>query len=702
MQLSCEIPTTDSADFGRLNQDTRIEVRRRLRAVEMLLKIHAEGGENFGAAVKRIGGGIGVAYATMRRYFDNFRHSGGDWRTLVDKKCEPELWRDGRPSVPAWVTQLWKKLCEENNRKMEPAHRALVRLWQAGYLPPEAPAGAQWPAYEPRTGLPVGCSLGNLRQKYRPTNFELDAMRNGLGSALGKYGPKVITTRAGLWVGSHYIIDDVKRDMEFLLLGHGGQRVVPLELGVQDLFSADRFAVHRRPQFKRADGTTDKLKERETRFVLGSVFRNMGYSPRGTQIIAELGTAAVRQRLKDFLHLHSGGKITVREPGIVGREQAIAGYYGVGGGNPRHKRIESHHNLLQNEAGALLAQVGHDRNPPEWLHGLQCMTDQVLKWMMEAPPEKAALFRTMHCEWWQGCALLNEIDERIAWRTDHDLEGWVTCGHTLAEYCVDLIADKWIGPEEFCTLPVIAQQRIEHAARVNRDMVRARKLAPREVLSKGMGELVKFPDVVLALMFCDRELGDDLRLPKPKRLTADGVLEVQDTIVSPEFMTFGRELAAPEGGTFRLQDRTDYTVAVNPYDLDRLWVYDLSARFLGTSAIRRRASQLPDRAYEITTALGIREHEKAQLTAPLAERHAGAAQLIADIQEHNAAVRAGAKQDTQRENFGQAARSAERRPGRSRGATDADLDDIAGDAVRDVPHGVPASDGSDADAVFEL
>lgn len=656
--LACIVPTEDAAFFGSLPEEVRVDVRRKLRVMRTLLNV----GKGIGEAIKNEAAALGCGAGTLRRYYDAYRREL-DWRTLIDRRLAPRQFNCGREGVPQWLVTLWQKCCEENNRKMEPAHRALIRLWHDPKFSP--PEGEQWPEYDPKTKLPRGCSLGNLRQTYAPSRFELLAMRQGLGAALGKYGPKVLTTRIGLWVGSHYLIDDVKRDMEFLLLGHGGQRVVPLELGVLDLFSGDRFAIHRRPQYRRPDGVKDSLKEREMRFLLASVFRNIGYSPRGTEIVAELGTAAVRDRLKAFLHQHSGEKITVREPGIVGAEQAIAGYYGSGGGNPRHKApIESHHSLAHNEAGALLAPTGHDRNPPEWLHGLQCITDQVLKWMRELSPERAALFRVPHLEWFQGCRLLDEVDRRIAWRTDHELEGWVECGHTLAEYCVDLVADRWIGPEEFLALPPIAQQRLAAAAKAHPDFARARKLAPREVSSRGFAELVKLPDAVIALMFCDRELGDDLRQPKPKRLTADGLIAIQDTLVAPEEMYFEREIEAANGGTLRLEDRTDYTVALNPFDLDKLWIYGPRAEYLGAAPRRHRASRL--HAPEITAALGAREHEIALLTAPLKERHADAARLIEDIQTHNDRVRndraaeqlvkAAEKRDAKAARFGSAVR----------------------------------------------
>jgi hypothetical protein len=54
---------------------------------------------------------------------------------------------------------------------------------------------------------------------------------------------------------------------------------------------------------------------------------------------------------------------------------------------------------------------------------------------------------------------------------------------------------------------------------------------PREVLVRGTSELVRLPDHVIALMFADKALGDDLR--ENRRLTVDGEFEIANQLAAP-------------------------------------------------------------------------------------------------------------------------------------------------------------------------
>jgi hypothetical protein len=571
----------------------------------------------------------------MRSLWDTFRNSGFDWSALINRAKYPGR----RDSLNKSDVETFRKFAEENQRKSKPAHRRMIRAWRAGEIQTATPI-------DPRTGLPKGWTYRNLMRR-QSSKFELTAMRQGLGAAIADHFGKVLSTRCGLYVGSHYVPDDVLRDMQVLLLqGAAGKLARVSELGVLDLYSAHRFAVHRRPEFIDDSGKKDKLKEREMRFLVAAVLRNQGYSPRGTEWVVELGTAAIRKLLAAFLHDHSDGLITVREAGIIGKKQALAELTGRGGGNSRHKApVESHHNLAHNEAGHLLAQVGHDRNPPEWLHGMERDTQQVIKWINTLPPERAGLLRSRHLEYWQCLSLLRDIDQIIAERTDHDLQGWADCGHTTIEYRVDLTSDDWMTQHEFLTLPDRAQQTVLALCDVMPPgtIVRPRKLSPLEAYYRGSEELIKFPDHVIALMFCDKTLGDDLRVSR--RLNAESQFDVQDSLVEPEAMQFRGIVATPAGETLPLDGRASYGVVVNPFDTSALWVYDGGGRYIGTAPRIVRA-RLADRE-SIIPQLAHRSSEIARLTAPLQERHADMAANIREIQAHNAAVVSGHQDDAE-------------------------------------------------------
>jgi hypothetical protein len=618
-------------DLGRFMHESetcRAWLKPILRVLEQLMALNGKG---IGQAIANACHQLGVSASTLRRYYDAFRHSGGDFESVIDRRQFPAPGM--RSELSDEVIELWRRLCEENNRKCKPAYRRILDLWRRG-----EPEGIVWPPFDPVTHIPVGMTYRNLL-RYRPTDFALRAMRNGLGAAMNVNGPQMLTTRVGLWVGSHFVIDDLNRDLKVLLLGNGGKIARVQELGVLDLFSADRFIVHRRPQFERADGTKDSLKEVEMRWLLARTFHGIGYSDRGTEIVAESGTATVRKAFADWLHEQSNGKITVRLPGTLGKVQALTGWQGRGGGNPRHKAaLESHHNYVHNESAHLPAPTGHDRNPPEWLHGIEVETKEIMEYLRTLPLSQAAALRAQMLEYWQALSILAELDARVALRTDHELEGWLECNHTLVEHCVDLVDDRWIGPQTFLSLPQAARDRLAAAAERAPQLRRARKLSPREVFSRGAEKLVRLTDSQLAMFFTERELGDDLR--RPARLTAAGMIEIQNAQAAPEPLFYQRELTARDGAeSYRLEERTEYRVIQNPFDPRALWVFAGNGAFLGTAPQVQRASRLDDEA--INAQLGRISHEKAQLLAPLRERHAEAAALIGEIREHNARVVAG-------------------------------------------------------------
>lgn len=622
--ISTSIPPKDKPEFSGLKDDCRKEIHEWLRACADILAAPRRG-QAIAAAARR----FHVSEATVRRKFDEYRHSG-DWRVFINRAKYPA----NSTELPEAFIAHWKKLCEENNRKCEPAWRELIRQWKRG---DKMPGYEFSPAPDPVTHVPVGWSYRNL-MRYKPSRFELCAMREGLGTAMAKYGPQILTTRVGLWVGSHFIIDDVTRDIRVMLLGHGGQVAKIQELGCLDLFSADRFAVHRRPEFTRdSDGKKDRIKESEMRCFMAAILRNTGISPRGTEAVIEGGTATIRKPLRDWLTGHFP-TLRFRLPGDTGKEQAIAGYWGRGGGNPRHKtHLESHHNLLHNEAGFLPAPTGHDRSYPEFLAGLEAITEGVIKSLNKLPPERAALLATPMLEYWQALGILNEIDLRIAMRTDHELEGWEECGHTVLEFRRDLLSDDWLGPQQFLALPPAQQQFLAQAAEACAAIRRVRKLAPREVFSHGMGELVRAEDHVLAMMFADRDLGDDLRVER--QLAAGGVFDIQDKDTEPGPMIFEGFAVKPDGSRVRLEERQKYGVVVNVFDRSALWVYGKGGEFIGTAPRRTRVSQLDEEALHVQ--LGNRSQAKAEMLAPLRERHADTSKLIEAMQEHNERVEKG-------------------------------------------------------------
>ena len=236
LALATAIPKHDAAEFAELHDECKSEILRWLRGMERL-----NSGDRIGSSLSQLALLMGLSPKRTRAIYDEFRHTG-DWRVFINrakyKPCAKKLPDDFREHC---IT-----LREENQRdKGAAAHRVLIRSWQAceaipGYDKPE-----DWPDHRPfppatQTGVPAGWSLQNFL-RIKSTKFERTAIQEGLGRAISAHAPKVFTTRKNLYVGSHYMFDDVKHDL-FCYVLSANQVARVWEFGALDVFSACRFA----------------------------------------------------------------------------------------------------------------------------------------------------------------------------------------------------------------------------------------------------------------------------------------------------------------------------------------------------------------------------------------------------------------------------------------------------------------------------
>jgi len=199
-----------------------------------------------------------------------------------------------------------------------------------------------------------------------------------------------------LWVGSHYLFDDLWHDLycnnlDTLQAGR------PLEFHALDLFTANKFAWGTKIRLERQDGTMEGLNEREMRLLLAYMLRCHGYSLRGTALVVEHGTAAIRSDVEAMLYDLTGGLITVERGSIKksGLATAAHQYAGRTKGNFRIKAaLESYGNLIHNETAFLLGQTGMDvAYRPEQTHGLLKENDALLTAISQLHPEQIELLR---------------------------------------------------------------------------------------------------------------------------------------------------------------------------------------------------------------------------------------------------------------------------------------------------------------------
>jgi hypothetical protein len=574
---------------------------------------------------------FGVSIKTARRKYDEFRHSGFDIRVLVNKAKVPEA----ESAITPEFVGFMKLLVEQNQRKTSPALRRFKKLWRAGATIPGMDNSL------PRHQLPAGFSDDNIRRAVRDA-FAAAAARRGLGYAVAKYGPQILTTRANLWYGSHLMIDDLWHD-NFVVYGtkKKHQLVRVLELDALDVFSGYLEDFGCKPRLQREDGSFDNLKEKYARLLVAKVFFQRGFSERGSTILAEHGTAAVSERVARILHDRSGGKIRLRESGITGEEQAVIGWRGQGKGNPRFKAaLESLRNLKHNELGFLPAQTGLDRDHrPEQTHGELVQASEELKVLaelMKKNPARASQFRLRLWDYHsQFTPFLIEAYRELNHRDWHSLEGWEKIlGNILIEYRTTPDAQQFLTNDQFLALPPVSQELLISAAANDPRYINRRRLSPADVKARDCRDLVKLPAWVVCEILADDFLFEDLKVEGAYFREFRDQERLPD-VADGETFLFESVITKPDGSQEQLRD-DKYSGFISPFDLNQLFVCDVQKRCLGIAARVKRIDRTDDEA--LKRAFGHREHRIAELKKPILARHAESVRDETDRLRNNAAV----------------------------------------------------------------
>jgi hypothetical protein len=184
-----------------------------------------------------------------------------------------------------------------------------------------------------------------------------------------------------------------------------------------------------------------------TRFIVAATLHLDGYSPRGTVLVAEHGTAAIREEVERALREHSEGLITIERSGMQGAAAHAGQYPGVQRGNPRMKAsLESSNNLTHNTFGALAGQTGRSvADRPEHLPALLVDNERWLKLYDRLSPAHQALVQFPLLEVNQFMAVAHDLYGQIESDPDHDLEGWIEAGNVAQEL---LLGGTWVPQEQ--------------------------------------------------------------------------------------------------------------------------------------------------------------------------------------------------------------------------------------------------------------
>jgi hypothetical protein len=413
-----------------------------------------------------------------------------------------------------------------------------------------------------------------------------------------------------------------------------------LEFDCIDVLSGCKIAWGTQPRVAREDGTMTNLKEHQVRMLLAKVLFQDGFSERGTVLMSEHGAATFPERIKQLLadrHL----PILIRESGITGEEQAIAGMLpGRGMGNFRFKAaLESLRNLIHNELGSLPGQTGMDvEHRPERLHGELRYTTDLLKAAQLLPPSSAAMLRYPMLEYHsQFLRLLMDVYRLINCRTWHDLEGWSECGFVTIDYRLAPDSEAWLSNEDYLKLPAEVRQNLAVLVRKDARYWQERKLSPQEVWNLAVRNpqpaLKKLPAFIVSEM-----LGPDCT----REEVVEGAYFVfKDSELSPSLLRYESRVTDPEGRESELANGSKWMVFCNPFDLEQLFVHDAAGRHVGIAKRDHKICKadidtIQQHWHQVS-------HRNKEILTPVRKEHAQWTKEQIGLHEHNQRVITGAQ-----------------------------------------------------------
>lgn len=627
--MKIQLPRPDSTTFAALPADARQEVRDWIDAFQT----HPFA-KPVGNWIDTIASHVGKSPATVRRKYDEFKRSRS-WKVFVPKHRLPKTALNVRTRHEVFRNHL-AALAENHQRNSTAAIRKLKRQWKNRETVPAYEDFPGWPA------LPDGWSDRNLSRIIQDVcdKRALQSVRHGTSSKTNALLPQVHLTRVGLYPGAVYQIDDVWHD-NFVTIGKNPRPVRVLEFGVLDLFSGCRFHWGSKPRMRREDGTHQNLNEREMRFFLAALLLNFGYSERGTQLMVEHGTAAIREDVERILRDDTGGLLTVARQPIEGTQQALCNFWpGSEGGNFRAKAsLESLHNLIHNDLAHLALQTG--KNPdsrPVITDRQQQYINRIVRDVAKVNPAAVEALQLPALDYHsQFVPFLNDYYRHgLNARTDHNLEGWAELGHVVTEYTAVPGSDHFLTVDQFLALPEVSRLTLAEAARqLPTQYTRKRSLSPSEVWQPAVKGLRRISHTTV----CDI-LSQDLAREVKVR---GSYIEFKDLDIAPDPMIYQARLRTPEGAERELPAGSKFSAFANPFAPRFLFVCDSKGRCLGTCELVKRVSYTDQTA--IAQAAGHKRERIADILQGTRQRQAGEVQAAQDMREHNRRLLKGESTD---------------------------------------------------------
>lgn len=592
--MSNRLALVQASDVARLRSGARLKLDRWRAILAPLLELPEKG---ITTALTEAAHVHGLSYETLKAKYYAARRNG--LLSLVDRaKAGPGWWNTEKEiGLPDADKDLVRTYCLQNDRSCESAIELLRQDWKLGKVSTSRPI-------DRFTGFPSGWSAKNLL-RCKPSEYELQAARKGRAAATA-HRSLVYTTRAGLWVGSHIQIDDKWHDHEVNSFAEM-QSGRPLELYSHDLASAYKIAWGFRVRTKRLDdGTWRGLEARMTRLIIAATFYLHGYSPRGTTLVLEHGTANAADWIQDALRDCSGGLVTCSESGMLGAAAHAGQYAGIRRGNPRHKAsLESHNNLEHNRLAHLPAQVGKSwQERPEQVTAQLARNAELLAIYPHLPPAIAEALEFELLEQSEFQRIAQTIYDAIADSPEHALEGWEESGNIVPQFH---LGPGWVDRDQVRRDRMSEAQYAAFRLMLESGQIptRIRRMSRREVWRRGNAALVRIPPATA----CQIIVGKDEHLA-PVRTVRDGEIAFRDPEIGPGLHRYAVECRDYTGRRFALSDRAEVQLIVNPFASESAFVRSTKGEYLGE--IRRIS--IPSRAdhESVTRRMGEASHTETE------------------------------------------------------------------------------------------
>lgn len=522
-----------------------------------------------------------------------------NWYFLVDRRRDSTTWiKSTDNSLPHAFLDFCKLLVEENQRCIKAAYDRLMqqlRDWRRGDVTAAIPGYTTPPPNAAGCTHPAGWSLKTFYRN-APTEQELDAARYGRTAAL-KHSPAVLTTRKGGYPGMELQFDDMHQNIEAL---HGDKLCRILEYGCIDFYSNFYLPPGLKPRVA-VDGKHKELNELEFALFAINILCTVGYSPRGTTLMAENAKAVFRDGLAAKLSRWSNTLLKTTAGAMSGRPVISGGYAERAKGSANAKALKEGFGVIyQNRVADLPGQLGmNPEHMPAYTHGMRRHTaDLILAQSALSTP-----LITPHLTFDQAVRGIYHIVNEINNRTDHNIEGWLEEGLVTTEYLADPHNNIWLN---IATLPKEQQAAFQIIAATSPHNFRPRKLSPAEVWTPAKANFLKLSPAAEAdclYEYARREIA-----------VTTGYFEFQDKDIGLGKFRYRAQYQDHTGMTQYLPNDTGHHLVVNPFNPERAFIFTTKGQYLGMTP-RHHAAMRSD-AEAIAKEQGKQQaHLAAALTA---------------------------------------------------------------------------------------